>query len=104
MKSRRLTNSEGKRMSKWIKFEYAGQSKSGKTKIWEVQTTYGKGGDILGIVDWSPHWEKYSFSPAPNTEFEEDCLRDIANFCVNKTNEHKSSGRCQCGYCDWKGD
>lgn len=77
-------------MAKWLKFNHSRNSKSGKTKIWEVLTTYDD--SLLGIVGWFGRWRKYSFYPAPNTVFEKDCLRDIADFCETETEKHKLGG------------
>lgn len=74
-------------MVKWLKFEHTRNSKSGKTKIWEVLTTYDN--SLLGIISWFGRWRKYSFYPAPNTVFEKDCLRDIADFEEGKSVQRK---------------
>lgn len=58
-----------------------------KTKIWIVRTKYG---ETLGTVAWFSHWRKYAFSPASNCIFEQDCLRDLAQFMEERTNEHKA--------------
>lgn len=70
---------------KWIVFNICGDT--GKTKMWEVVSK--EGGDRLGLVKWYPGWRRYCFFPAPNTIFEQDCLRDIAQFCENRTAIHK---------------
>jgi len=74
-------------MSKWIKFDFAGTTPSGKTKRWYVKTTDNT---TLGIIQWFAKWRKYAFSPAYPTFFEEDCLRDIASFCESQTQSHRS--------------
>ena len=58
-----------------------------KTKVWWVASRYEDG--RLGWIGWFGRWRKYSFFPASDTVFEEDCLRDIADFCVRKTKEHR---------------
>jgi hypothetical protein len=75
----------------WISFEYAGQSKSGKTSEWRVRPE-GKPdlGPCLGVVKWYASWRKYAFNPSANTVFEQDCLREIADFCERQTKEHKA--------------
>ena len=65
-------------MAKWIRFIYLANSKSGKTKVWQVETASG---EPLGEVKWFARWRKYSFFPLSHTVFEKDCLRDIADFC-----------------------
>lgn len=59
-----------------------------KTKIWIVRTKYD--GETLGTVAWFSHWRKYAFSPASNCIFEQDCLRGLAQFMEDRTNEHKA--------------
>lgn len=70
-------------MPKYIRFAFINQSDSGKTKIWEVMTVDGQ--TVLGSVKWFGRWRKYSFAPASDTVFEEQCLRDIADFCQEQT-------------------
>jgi hypothetical protein len=58
-----------------------------KTLVWRVENKYD--GVLLGIIAWFCKWRCYGFFVAPDTVFEKTCLRDIANFCENKTKEHK---------------
>ena len=71
-------------MSKWIKFEWVRDCT--KTKIWNV-CAIGSG-DVLGIVKWHGAWRRYAFFPK-DALFEEQCLRDIADFIELKTKEHR---------------
>lgn len=71
-------------MSKWINFKLVGEKP--KTKIWMV--TSNENEDELGIIEWLPRWRKYCFYPSDSV-FEEDCLRDIADFIEMKTKNHK---------------
>jgi hypothetical protein len=73
-------------MPKWVQFTDERPSPSGKTKGWHVRTT---GGVLLGYIFWRAPWRKYVFAPAADTIYEEDCLRDIADFIDTKTTEHK---------------
>lgn len=57
-----------------------------KTKVWRVLNKYDN--ILLGEVRWFSRWCKYAFFPSIDTIFEEDCLRDIANLCENKTKQH----------------
>ncbi len=60
-----------------------------KTKTWYV---VNKHDDIqLGWVGWFARWRKYAFFPKIKTVYEEDCLKDIAQFCIDKTVEHKQA-------------
>ena len=72
-------------MSKWIKFVLVEEKP--KTHIWSVQTI--ESGLEIGIIKWRPSWRKYSFFPDNETVFEEDCLRDIADFISEETRKHK---------------
>lgn len=44
----------------------------------------------LGVVKWWGAWRKYAFFPNPDTLYEQDCLRDIAQIIVDLTNEHNA--------------
>lgn len=59
-----------------------------KTARWDV---FAKGGDsYLGVVSWFARWRKYCFFPEGGCVFEETCLREIAEFIVARTREHKT--------------
>lgn len=58
-----------------------------KTKTWMVESN--ESGCVLGWIAWYSQWRTYGFFPDADTVFEEDCLRDIADFCERKTIEHK---------------
>lgn len=68
-------------MAKWI--EFVEVPFTGKTKRFTVRSL-GGGGE-LGTVGFYPRWRKYSFFPNPNTLYESDCMRDIAQFCEEQT-------------------
>lgn len=72
-----------------------------KTKTWWV---VNKHSDIcIGNIGWFATWRKYSFFPKPDIVFEEDCLRDIADFCETKTKEHKGKSlRANIVGSDWE--
>jgi hypothetical protein len=70
---------------KHLKFE-SGPDKP-KTKTWKVFNKYDS--ILLGWIGWFPRWRKYCFFPCNGTVFEEDCLKDTANFLESKTQEHK---------------
>jgi hypothetical protein len=74
-------------MAKWVKFTDERPSMSGKTKGWHVRTIGG--GVLLGYVFWRAPWRKYVFAPIADTIYEQDCLRDIAEFIETQTKEHK---------------
>lgn len=73
--------------SKWIKFEHYPPKQGCKTSMWIVKA---KEGDVtIGLIKWYCAWRSYCFFPANDTIFEEDCLRDIANFIEVETRKHK---------------
>ena len=74
---------------KWIRFDDLGTSDSGKTRRFAVVAL--RGDVALGEIRWNGGWRKYAFVPFPRTEYEEDCLRDIANFCELTTREHRAA-------------
>ena len=64
---------------KWIEIVETGKSKSGKTLIFDiVNKDYP---DIsLGQIKWNADYRKYAFYPSGDSYYEEDCLKDIANY------------------------
>lgn len=74
-------------MPKWIAFVDAGASPSGKTRRWEVKT---KAGVLIGRISWDAHWRKYVLTPSYPTDWEEDCLRDVAAFLEEQTRAQKA--------------
>jgi hypothetical protein len=74
---------------KWIFPSYVGTSQSGRTCIWSIKANDGN--FLLGEVRWYAPWRKYAFFPEPNTLFEPDCLRDIADFCAKQTDAHRAT-------------
>lgn len=71
---------------KWITFAPSAPCK--KTSVWLVKP---KDGSPIGMVRWYGPWRKYCFYPGDATVYEQDCLRDIADFCERKTKEHKNA-------------
>lgn len=76
-------------MSKWINFTEQSLSKDAKTKTWLV-TAKEDAADVLGSVEWRTGWRKYVFFPT-HACFEEDCLRDIANFLEERTRKQRAT-------------
>ncbi|GAF70793.1 unnamed protein product [marine sediment metagenome] len=75
---------------KWIEINEIEPVNKRKTKIFEVVAKKNK--DCLGTIEWSTRWRCYAFNPI-NSYFEEDCLRDIANFLEAETKKYKSKGK-----------
>lgn len=59
---------------------------SHKTRRWKVLNIRGH---LLGIIQWCSPWRQYTFEPCFPTIFEEDCLREIAQFVEDRTKEHR---------------
>lgn len=75
-------------MSKWIIFvKCKGRPKGMKTDIYNIWTKDGV--SFLGEVRWYAPWRKYTFQPAHNTIFENQCLSDIIAFINNLMEERK---------------
>ena len=75
-------------MSKWIEFEHYPSKEGCKTSLWIVKT---KEDSIpLGLIKWYGAWRTYAFFPANDTIFEDDCLRDIAQFIEDRMKERKN--------------
>lgn len=70
----------------WISAIRQGASPSGKTQVWRIEAM---GGVTLGLVRWFGPWRKYAFYPASGTVYEEVCLRELAEFCAARTQNHR---------------
>jgi hypothetical protein len=75
--------------AKWIRFEKRPTTPGYKTDIWHVVATQGDG--YLGTVKWWGGWRRYCFFPADGSLYEQDCLRDIADFCETETRNYKAA-------------
>jgi hypothetical protein len=72
----------------WIRFGEPTQREGQKTLRWLVTTADARA--VLGTVAWYSRWRGYAFYPTPSI-FEEDCLREIADFCEARTREHRAA-------------
>jgi len=75
----------------WIRFGPPTQRDGQKTLRFLVTTADNR--SVLGTVAWYSQWRRYAFYPTHGTVFEQDCLREIADFCETKTREHKQTAR-----------
>ena len=66
-----------------------------KTRRWWVCNKYVNF-DVLADIAWFSRWRKYAMYPAPESVFEEVCLREIADFCEARTKEHREAARAKC--------
>ena len=60
-----------------------------KTQTWWVVNKYDDG--QIGAIGWYASWRKYSYFAKPDTVYEQVCLREIADFCEQKTREHRQN-------------
>ena len=73
--------------SRWITF-VEDTPQAWVTRYWKVLSK--EGGNFLGGIKWFGAWRKYCFFPEQATIFEQDCLRDIADFCEAQTYGRKA--------------
>ncbi len=73
---------------KYLEASLSGASASGKTLRWALVPKAG--GQPVGDVEWYAPWRKYCFTPRSGTVFDQGCLREIADFCEQRTQEHRS--------------
>lgn len=66
---------------------------TGHTWRWEVRNISGK--LRLGAVAWSINQFSYTFCPVAGISFTDDSLRDISEFCKNRTQERRAIVRKQ---------
>jgi hypothetical protein len=72
----------------YIRFRLIEDPPEAPTPRWWVQTKNGE--SVLGFIDFFDGWRKYTFRPEAGSEFEEICLREIAQFISDRTAEHKA--------------
>lgn len=72
---------------KWILPVEQIPPKHWKTRLWNIMTVDGH--YHIGQIKWFGRWRRYCFFPVDQTVFEQDCLRDIADFIEQKTKEHR---------------
>jgi hypothetical protein len=76
------------RTYEYISMRYVGDSSSGKTQVWRVESHHG---DLLGIVRWFGRWRQYTFWPSSDTIYSPGCLRDVAAFLDALMTERKGA-------------
>ena len=79
-------------MSKYLEFDYVGDSPTGKTEVWNVLSkSKGKGwGHIVGQIRWHGAWRQYSFYPSHGCAFNNECMSDIQNKITDLMIKHKT--------------
>lgn len=81
-------------MSKYLEFKRVPYE--GKTKRFEVISK--NHGYSLGRISWYGAWRQYAFSPAFETVWNKDCLKDIENFLNSLMVERKLNNRSNPDY------
>jgi len=69
-----------------LRFEYTGDSKSGKTKLIDVWSV--KSQSFLGVIKWYGHWRKYVFD-TEKAIYDTGCMRTISDFIDKLMEERK---------------
>lgn len=77
---------------KWVSFQLEERRFGAKTDLWYVWSLKEPAAH-LGVVKWFGAWRKYAFFPAVQTLFEQDCLRDIAEFIEQETVKQRKGRR-----------
>lgn len=65
--------------------------KGARTRTFAVVSRHSSAS--LGDVRWYSHWRQYTFFPAECVVFDRSCLREIADFCEDKTLEHRAKSK-----------
>lgn len=76
---------------KWIEFHEVPKPAERRTRHWMVHSK--QSGDVLGTIAWYTNWRKYCWFPYPDTVFEWQCLRDIAEFIERETLWHREQAK-----------
>lgn len=71
--------------ARWIAFREV--PAPGVTKRWEIVAKQNS--VVIGRIAWSNGWRRYVLQPGFPTEWEQDCLRDVAVFLEQQTNARK---------------
>lgn len=64
---------------------------TGKTIIWEVQSTHPPK-PVLGKIRWYWPWNRYVFYPGLDTLYDVECLNTISNF-IDKEMKKRKGGK-----------
>ena len=65
-----------------LRFEHIGYTNMSDGSKINAYRVLNKHDDfVLGTIEWFPKWRIYAFFPKEHTCYEQDCLRDIADFC-----------------------
>ena len=71
--------------SKYLEFEKIGDTKHGKTEIWEIISK--SSGFSLGLIKWYGPWRQYCFYPSAHCVFNVTCMSDISGHIKDLMNQ-----------------
>jgi hypothetical protein len=72
--------------TKWLEFHLV--ENKPKTEVWFVWAKGRK--TYLGGIRWHGPWRCYAFFPVHGSLYEQDCLRDLADFVENLMKKKRS--------------
>jgi hypothetical protein len=84
-----LTKAALKYETKYLRFYFICNSKSGKTNIYWITTV--RDGTNIGTIYYYGKWRQYIFAPSTETIWNKTCLSEIITFLnsVNQKEEEK---------------
>lgn len=82
---------EVRTLAKFVEFVL--QERKPKTNVWVIKPKDSE--SILGYVRWYGAWRCYVFEPCPETLYEKQCLRDIADFLDAETQKLRAQWKAQ---------
>src|ERR1700747_4168 len=80
-KQRAMYRSEICLKTKFLEINEVGQSRSGKTKIFQIFSINQD--QLIGEIKWMGRWRQYAFYPFSETIWNDDCLLSIQTFLHN---------------------
>jgi len=80
-------------VAKWVSFKLEERRRGAKTDVWHVWSLRQPLPAHLGVVKWYGPWRRYAFYPDGSTVFEQDCLRDLAEFVEAETVKQRKGKR-----------
>lgn len=79
------------RVTSFLQFEMHVATKGRKTEVWSVYARLDKHGDhvdnfdnFLGTVEWRTGWRRYVLYPDVATQWDAQCLADVAAFLTER--------------------
>jgi hypothetical protein len=76
----------------FLSFDKQDRKIGAKTDWWIVWPVVSVAGP-LGVVEWFPHWRKYTFKPSGGTVLDATCMLEVSEFIVKQTELHRKGKR-----------